>query len=566
MAESKFGGVPVSQGSRFGGVPVGDTLMTPQAQKKEINVGRGMIGAGEALLTLATGAIAQPIGGLEGIFDMVSGAVSGKDNLVRGAVGKIENRINAMTYQPKTPEGRSTLNTVSYPFQKLDEAVTGTGNKIMAVTGSPVLATAAMTGMEMLPMGRSASPRAALGRSENIRRVTDDYRRLGIDLDESLETQRGQLTDMAARSTQGQTIRAQEMDKVQKAVQNAAEIARKNVDNMYNIARQTDAAIPVSAISGLPDITRQALSEYDIEFMPIVQRRLSELDRINAMPGNYSVKLNELERFRQRVNRNRPASTDVSQQAALGIVKGQLDSALDAAFNSSMVKGDPAGIQAWRDARGAFIDYKRNFEDQKVINQLATQQATPEEVRNWIFGASALGAKKEAGRVLSSIKDVIGAESPAFGALRQEALFDIVEPLLRETPDYGAYVTNFDRFVRNNSSVAKELFPDSIDDLTKLRRYASATNKISPPELSLDLNTTASRAIFGHQIAKSAMKVSLASQAMGLLRAATGKTERQRILSEILGYDVTTPLLPVEAPIGLGAMQTAMDQEQEDGQ
>ena len=572
--QSKFGGIPVAQAasvsgsSRFGGIPVatpGATFMTSPNQEPA-SLTKRLGGSAEAALTLATGFPAQAAAGIGGIYDLVSGMVSGRKDAVDTAANRVNQISQAMTYQPRSQSGQDILEMVSVPFQKLDELTTSFGNAVLADTGSPALATAAKVGIEAAPAAMfGRTPRSIGERRSDINRVESDLRASGINLDDSMNAQRGQLSDMAARSTQGQQIRAQEMARVQQAVQTAERVADANVASLYDAARQTNAAVPVTALSSLPQAARAALVDYDIDMMPIVQKRLGELDQINARPGNYSVRLNELEKYRRRINRNRPAANDLSQQAALGIIKGQVDGMLDAAFNANMIKGDPAGIQAWRDARGAFIDYKRTFDEDKVINQLATQKATPEEVRNWVFGASAVGAKKEAGRVIGSLKGILGENSPAFGSLRQEALFDVMEPLLREVPDYAGYVANYDKFVRSSPTVANELFPDSIGELKTLRDYASAANRVSPQTLTLDANQTIARAIFGHGIAKAGMKVSIASQVLGLLRRASGKSEKQQIISEILGYDTTQPLIPL-SPAFVGAgIQTGIDQGQQNG-
>ncbi len=564
---SKFGGVPVSapvqSGSKFGGIPVGQSLMTPPVERP--GIGKRLLGSAEAATTLATGFPAQVAGGLGGIYELVSGAVSGRKNNFDSAANRVNRIAEQMTYQPKTESGQDILGMVSAPFQKLEEVTRGAGNIALEQTGSPAVATAVKTGLEYAPaLAFGARPRTMGQRREDISRTQQEMRGAGVNLGDSMESQRAQMGEIAARSTQGQQIRAQEMSKVQQAVQTAEQIAEQNVDRLYTEARQFNTSVPVRALAALPATTRAALKDYikDIDLMPIARKRLEELDQLGGIPQNYAVRLEEIEGFRRRVNKMRPASTDISQQAVLGIIKGQIDNALDGAFNSAMIKGDPAGIQAWREARTAFRDYKKTFEEQKVINQLATQQATPEEVRNWIFGASAVGAKKEAGRVIGSLKGILGEDSPAFGALRQEALFDVMEPLLRETPDYAGYVQNYDQFVRSSPSVAKELFPQSIEELGRLRSYANAANKVSPQRMSLDINQSVARAFFGHDIAKSAMKVSLAGQALGLLRRAAGKSEQQRVISEMLGYDTSKGLIPLSPVVAASGAQTAIDQGQ----
>jgi len=504
---------------------------------------------------------ARVAGGGGGVFELASVRGSGATSAADNAANRVRAISEAMTYQPRTDAGQGILEMASAPFAAMEKVTGGAGNIALEATGSPAVAAAVKTGLEMAPslLFRGKGPSRSQ-RSQDIAGVESSLGQVGINLNKSVESQRGVVSDIAARATNNQEIRAAEMGRVQQAVQTAEKAAAQNVDNLYAAARDTNTAISAKNISDLPRLARESLVDYDIELMPIVQRRLKELDNINNLPENYAVRLNEIEKFKQRINRNRPSSTDLSQQAALGIIKGQVDNMLDAAFNSNMIKGDPAGIQAWRDAKSAFIDYKRTFDDQKVISQLAKQEATPEEVRNWIFGASALGAKKEAGRVIGSIKDVVGEASPAFGALRQEALFDIMEPLMREVPDYKAYVANYDKFVRNSPSVAKQLFPDSMGDLAKLRSYARAADKIVPQRLALDIEQTGARAFFGHGIAKAAMKVSIAGQLMKMLRAAAGKTEKQKILSEILGYDTTKSLIPVSPAVAGSMIQTGINE------
>jgi len=254
-------------------------------------------------------------------------------------------------------------------------------------------------------------------------------------------------------------------------------------------------------------------------------------------------------------------SADPSENAALGAMKGIYDSYLDAQLNADLITGDPRAVQRWKDARQATIDYKNEFDANRVIRQLGDNDTTPEQVKNWILGANSVGAKKEAGLVVEQLKNTLGVDSPSMGILRQEVLFDIVEPLLRETPNFKTFATKFDNFVKNNPTLSNELFPDSVGNLGTLRRFATAIENNTASGLDLNINQTIARVLFGHEIAKGAVRVNLGTNLLNLVRSTAGLSNKQRLLSEALGYDITSPLLP-KAPVAIGgAVQTGINQE-----
>ncbi len=94
-------------------------------------------GAPEVAMTMVTSAMAEPLAGLAGIFG------------ASGGFGEkwIEGTREALTFQPKSPEGKKALANVGKffePMAKLVEQVeTGLGDKVFEKTGSPALAAAA---------------------------------------------------------------------------------------------------------------------------------------------------------------------------------------------------------------------------------------------------------------------------------------------------------------------------------------------------------------------------------------------------------------------------------------
>jgi len=525
-----------------------------------ISIPEAIIGGGELLVTMGTGMAGQAIGGVAGIIQGVASIVSGDEDPLGAAVERLEQVSGIITLDPSTRGGEAIMETVSPVFEALGEATRLAGTRELEATGSPLAATAMETALSFVPgvLGMRGPRAGSLARRESaaVRKAAKD---LGINLNDANPAQRQQVIQAAERATGGRTAVAEGFEEIQSAVQSARVVAKQEVDNLYALARADDAGITIAQTRDFAASAKRALADFDVDTMPIVRRRLAEMDKINTLPENAIVKLNAIANFRKRINRNKPAATDTSQNAALGVLKGQLDSFLDAQFNADMISGNPAALQKWRTANDAFKEFKRTFDDNKTIRQLSTQRATPEEVRRWLFGASTVGAAKQAGDTIKRLKTIVGEDSPSMVAVRQDALFDIMEPLLREDPNFAGFASNYDRFVKNNPTLRKELFPESVADLDKLRDLATAIDRNPAMSFGIDLNTVASRALFGHGIAKAGLKVSLMGRVFGVLRSAVGKSNKQQIMESVLGYD---PRAPVIAPLGaVGISETLGRQE-----
>ena len=115
----------------------------PQKNGTSPMLGRGV---GEAAANLVSGAVAMPIAGIAGL---VTGNTAN--------VGKVE---KALTYEPRTKEGKQIAEVVNYPFQKLAEVADTAGEKIRQIveeeTGSKqagvYAATAINTAIQSAPM------------------------------------------------------------------------------------------------------------------------------------------------------------------------------------------------------------------------------------------------------------------------------------------------------------------------------------------------------------------------------------------------------------------------------
>ncbi len=98
---------------------------------------------------LATQAIAVPVAGIAGLGAMATDAIGLTETDPADVVHKV---ASALTYQPQTESGQHLTGATTYPLQKLAEAGRYVGDQTLDATGSPVLATAADTAVNALPM------------------------------------------------------------------------------------------------------------------------------------------------------------------------------------------------------------------------------------------------------------------------------------------------------------------------------------------------------------------------------------------------------------------------------
>lgn len=514
------------------------------------------VAGGELALTFGTGMVAEPVAGLIGLGSTVYDLVRGEDDVLSTADRRIQQVREALTFMPRTEGGRQLARGVSAPFQALTEAADFAGEATSSVAG-PEAGAAVRTTIEAGPSAfgfRGVRARGAQ-RRRDVRRGEQAAREVGVDMRETPEVQANQLVDRAQERTGGAQP-GEAMPEVVNAVKTARDQMKSEVDALYADARRRKAGLRARNARGLPDVVRSSLNDFDVQDMPVVKRRLAEIQTLKELPENSVVKLEALQNWRKRINKNRPKKSDRSQNAALDIMKAELDRYLENKFNADMISGDEAAIRAWREATAANKAYREVFSDNRVIRQLAEQDATPETVRSWVFGASAVGAKSEAADVVKRIKNIVGPDSPQFTAIRQEALLDIMEPILRERPNIKQFVRNYDRFVRKNPSLVKEIFPDSEDALKRTRDIASAIMDRDPRTKILDLNRAASVAMFGHGLAKKSLLVRTARKGLEALRAARGKSAKRQMLAGIFGYDAGGPVLPKDPVIIGGSIQT----------
>jgi hypothetical protein len=117
--------------------------------QKEYGVGEGIVGGLEAMGSVASGLLAEPVAGLTGLAQMGFGGGGAE-----AGTEAIQRTREALTYQPRTPAGRTGLRNIGEAVAPIIDPwvqfAEGLGEKTLEATGSPELATAARTAPDAL--------------------------------------------------------------------------------------------------------------------------------------------------------------------------------------------------------------------------------------------------------------------------------------------------------------------------------------------------------------------------------------------------------------------------------
>ena len=523
-------------------------------------------GSAEAMLTFATGMPAQAIGGVAGLGDLAYNLVTGNENALDEAVQTMSDVSSALIRRPKSEEGQQVLEMLSKPFEMFGEATQAAGNKVLQETGSPGAATAVQVGLEYLPgaFGLRKVPKQVKERKTDLRALREATKETGVDLKANSPRQQGQIINAAENILQSQTKEGGDLLKVQQAVKRAAANRKKATSYLYDqaTARGNNASLGVSRVGALSNIIKDTLKDYDIADMPKLKKRLDELDKFASLPTNFSVKVNALANWRKRINKN--SSTDPAEASAMGIMKGQLDEYMNDMIESDLISGDPAAVSAWRNANQAFTKYKEDFNENKVIKKLTEQGTTPEQVKSLIIGQSALNAKKEAGLVVRKLNDVLGKDSAPMDSLRSEVVFDVVEPLLKDTPNFKAFTSGYDKFVKNNKTLISELFgEEGVKDLGRLRSLTAAVSRNPSSKFVVDVESTVSRLIAGNALSRNAAKMSLITKGLKSIKGSMKQSRQRKLMADVLGYDPKKSLIPTTPLTVQSGVQTTRQLNEE---
>lgn len=320
---------------------------------------------------------------------------------------------------------------------------------------------------------------------------------------EGFERQQAQLQKAAQdiRDRFGGRVseRGQGAEAAGEAIRSRARAMKSAINQAYEEARGTSAFARPANVRGLMEDARARLLDdgFDIMDMPAVQRRLSELDELqnfatmaaqkNRKPGE--IPLNQLEQWRKRITAAIGEGPRTPQDAALIQLKRHYDRWISDQLDRDLLSGSEEALSKWKSARALRTRYGELFESERAIENIIRKDPTPEEMKNWLVGASSIGAKAQAGRIARKVAEIVGKKSPAWKALQEEVFLD----LLADQPATGfsaqKFVTAFNKFSAKNPTLVREIF--SQGDLAAIRQLRDVAEMTIPMPGTVNYSNTA---------------------------------------------------------------------------
>jgi hypothetical protein len=237
---------------------------------------------------------------------------------------------------------------------------------------------------------------------------------------------------------------------IKQAIESAESTAAKAVDDAYeavrNIANTDPKSMPRLSTENFSNVAKtvhDAVKSLDIvidkKITPSAVEAMRDVGRVARLTGNARTKEVSLvyaERARRRLNAHiaqAKASGNAEDMRAAIAVRNSFDAWLDDAVENGLKSGDPQVYDMLKNARGLRRDYAKKFQSAggddeagKVIERLASGNATNQEAVNFIIGASEIGAKQGAIRVAKRLETIFGRDSPEMGLLKEAAFMRMI--------------------------------------------------------------------------------------------------------------------------------------------
>jgi hypothetical protein len=221
------------------------------------------------------------------------------------------------------------------------------------------------------------------------------------------------------------------------------------------LSRGNDLAVPGSPLNDFAEplskrIARALVNQQepiipDPAITPIASRALDQLDRVtNLNLGRIGqpvdgqdlagVNLRGLEQARRIVSAGmKNTERGTPDHRALGGILTEFDNQIENVMQSALFAGDNTALDAIRNARSAFSTYQRTFkaggagdDAGRAIQKIVERDATPEEVSNFLFGASRLGDTGLSVRLFDRVKSLFGEGSDELQSIKGAAFNRLV--------------------------------------------------------------------------------------------------------------------------------------------
>ena len=522
-------------------------------------------GVGEVALSMGTGAVTSMVSGAVAATAMGVSKILFGNSLFEPIKGGMDAFNDALTFQPRTEHGQWVLEQIAGPMLYIDDAADEIATKHGG--GNPwaetIIKTSLLGTLELASPARGVkNVNTAIRHTKASKnKIAETANALGID--PTIRDLKESVVDAANKMTPDE--KGANAPLLQEAMREANVAGRDAKNAAYMVARDKDVWVDTRAINDLAAESRMRISEtYDISEMTKLNKRFADMSV--ELPGNNpKVRFWELEKIRRKMNSSIQGlkRSDPEQAAAMGVLKRDLDRFIENEFNKTALEvgqqgpqqwraitGEADGIQAWKNARELNAQWKEDFSANRAIKDLIEQDATPEMITDWILGANAMGGKKQAALTVRKLREVLGDNHPAMEGVRQDFLFRVTEPLMRDAPNFKGFIDNYDKMIKNNHTMVAELGLKE-GNFSELVTFAREANKLPVNQRDFKFqDITKGLAVFwqGHEMAKRSLRVGYARNILN------GMFNLDRVAQKTLLYDMGGirygyPAMPKKGPL-----------------
>ncbi len=270
--------------------------------------------------------------------------------------------------------------------------------------------------------------------------------------------------------------------------------AKAGVDNAYNAARASGpASLPTYDAQALAGSVGTAVKDYDPLNIPRVTREVGRLASLTTGPTDPDI--GALFAARTRLT-NLRASNDPVEAGAAAKAVSAFDQGINSNLSNALFQGDPATVKAWQAAIGARRDFGKLFQSGDLVAKLTAREprsgtmqlaVDPHDATNYIFGRANMGfvGKANLYRDLNQMKAVLGANSPAWNAIRSET-FNRLATAGEGTVEAGSAQFSGVKFAKawagmNRADPALVTSLYTPQEQATLNRFAAVSSRVTAP-------------------------------------------------------------------------------------
>jgi hypothetical protein len=204
---------------------------------------------------------------------------------------------------------------------------------------------------------------------------------------------------------------------------------------------------------------------------------------------------------RRSLNEALTKAKDKTDRAAIRRLIDDFDDHVESSINSGAFSGDPATLQAWKDARKLFSDYQRKYgvrrsgEDAGSLFRAVLENGkTSEEVGNMMFAFANDGSASMKATALTTWRQLnraLGPNSPEMENVKQSFVQQMMTPKEASPKGFADVANQVDKFLKGNAAAfsRKVLTPAERASLARygvmMREAAKSPDPATNPKLSL---------------------------------------------------------------------------------